>query len=471
MKKSTLWLTALQVPIDYLMMVLAGVVAYQLRIAQWAKEMKPILFELSFTKFVSMVMVVAVVWVIIFASLKLYSPDPDRRFSKEIIKIFFGCFIGLSIIALYIVFTQQLFASRFLIAVGWALAIVFVIVGRLLMRGAKGLLHRAEIGLKQAVIIGNDETAANLADMLENRTDLGYEVVSKFEHFSEEIKEQLNKNIDELIFAGPRSHEEEETISALKWCNENQVAFKYSADLFSAFATNISVNPLAGVPLVEIERTNLEGWGIIIKRLFDIVGSIVLIVLTSPLMLIAAIGILIETGRPVIYKNKRLGANGEEFLAYKFRSMHQEDSIGPQFENNEEARKKEEELIEKQDSREGPIYKIENDPRITPFGGFLRRWSIDELPQFLNVFLGSMSLVGPRPHQPREIEKYEPHYKKILSIKPGVTGLAQISGRSDLSFEEEMRLDIFYMENWSLYLDLIILIKTPFVLFKNRKAL
>ncbi|MFB6181574.1 MAG: sugar transferase [Candidatus Magasanikbacteria bacterium] len=470
MKKTSLWLMVLQVPVDYLMMILAAATAYHLRFMEWAKDLKPILFELPFSKFLSIAAMVAVIWVVVFAFFKLYSPDPNRRFGNEILKIFFGCSIGLSLIALYIVFTQDLFASRFLIAVGWFLAIFYVILGRLVIRGLKGLLHRAEIGLKQAVIIGDDETANNLTNMLNERVDLGYEVVGSFKHFSENIKDQVNE-IDEVIFTSPKAHEDEETIEALEWCHENQIVFKYSADLFSAFTSNISVNPLAGIPVVEVEGSNLEGWGVIIKRVFDMVGGFVLMVVTSPLMLLAAVGILIETGRPIIYKNKRIGENGSEFFAYKFRSMYQEDSIGPQFDNNEEAIKKEEELIEKQNSREGPIYKIKDDPRVTPFGGFLRRWSIDELPQFINVLNGTMSLVGPRPHQPREVQEYESYYKRVLSIKPGITGLAQISGRSDLSFEEEMKLDIFYMENWSLYLDLIILVKTPFVLFKNRKAL
>ncbi|MFB6226011.1 MAG: sugar transferase [Candidatus Paceibacteria bacterium] len=471
MKRTSLWLMVLQVPIDYLMMLLAGASAYQLRFTQWALELKPVLFELSFSDFMSKVLVVALVWVVVFALLKLYSPDPNRRFGNEILKVVLGCSVGLSLAALYIVFTQDLFASRFLIAVGWALAIFYLIFGRLLVRGLKGMLHRAGIGLKRVVIIGDNDTADNLMNLLEDRLDLGYDVLGKVDHFSEDLSNDLDEKPDELIFTSPKEHKKEESLSALEWCNENQIVFKYSTDLFSAFATNISVNPLAGIPIAEIKRTNLKGWAVIVKRVFDIVAGFILMVLTSPLMLLAAVGILIETGRPVIYKNRRVGADGNDFIAYKFRSMYQEDSIGPQFEKSEQAKKKEEKLIKEKNSRDGPIYKIKEDPRITPFGGFLRRWSIDELPQFFNVLEGSMSLVGPRPHQPREVKKYESYYKKILSIKPGVTGLAQISGRSDLSFKEEMKLDIFYMENWSLYLDLIILIKTPFVLFKNRKAL
>ena len=152
--------------------------------------------------------------------------------------------------------------------------------------------------------------------------------------------------------------------------------------------------------------------------------------------------------------------------------MYQKDSTGVQFgESGKKAEKKEKELIKKKSVRKGPIYKIKDDPRVTPFGRFIRRWSIDELPQFFNVIMGNMSIVGPRPHQPREVAKYEKHHKKVLTLKPGITGFPQISGRSDLSFEEEVRLDVLYIEKWSLFTDLIIFIKTPFVLFKKRKAL
>lgn len=152
--------------------------------------------------------------------------------------------------------------------------------------------------------------------------------------------------------------------------------------------------------------------------------------------------------------------------------MYRETSTGSQFgELGKKAEEAEKELIKNQSARKGPIYKIVNDPRVTKFGRFIRRWSIDELPQFFNVLKGEMSVVGPRPHQPREVEYYEEKYRKVFTLKPGVTGLAQISGRSDLDFEEEMKLDVFYIEKWGLLLDFIIFIKTPFILFRRRRVL
>jgi lipopolysaccharide/colanic/teichoic acid biosynthesis glycosyltransferase len=150
--------------------------------------------------------------------------------------------------------------------------------------------------------------------------------------------------------------------------------------------------------------------------------------------------------------------------------MWRKFSIGPQFMQNEQDRLElERRLIAERSIKEGPVYKIADDPRVMPVGRFLRRWSLDELPQFWNVLTGKMSIIGPRPHQPREVEKYLPHQRRVLAIKPGITGLAQISGRSDLSFEDEVRLDLWYIENWSIWLDLYILFKTPFAVV-NRKG-
>ena len=144
---------------------------------------------------------------------------------------------------------------------------------------------------------------------------------------------------------------------------------------------------------------------------------------------------------------------------------------GDDYAHSESALKYERKLINEQNTKNGePVYKISHDPRLTRFGRFIRRWSIDELPQFFNVLIGHMSLVGPRPHQPREVAKYEHHQKKLLTIKPGITGLAQISGRSDLSFEEETKLDTYYIENWSLLFDLGILLRTPWAVAKRRKV-
>lgn len=472
MKRSEVILLILQVPIDFLMLILAGVSAYYLRFSDWATALKPVIFDISIFEFLSVVVWVAFTWLIIFALVGLYSTDPNRKFARDLVRVILACSTGLAVVAVYVMFTQEVFDSRFLVAISWIFSIVYVSIGRLLMRGVKGLMYRMGIGLRRVLIVGSGDIAEAIGETLNIRKELGYAVVATFDSYKKtQDKKILGLKINELFFVNPRAHEEE-TLEAIKFCNQHHIVFKYTADLFATLSANMSVTALAGVPVVELGRTPLDGWGRITKRIFDIVLSIVVLIVTSPLLLISAIIILTETGKPIIYKNERIGLRGNKFLTLKLRSMFQNQSTGSQFgDAGKKAEQEEVVLIQKQNSKKGPIYKIINDPRVTPFGRFIRRWSIDELPQFVNVLRGEMSIVGPRPHQPREVSKYEKDFPSVFVLKPGITGLAQISGRSDLSFEEEMRLDVLYVEKWSLLQDIIIFLKTPFILFKRRKVL
>ena len=235
--------------------------------------------------------------------------------------------------------------------------------------------------------------------------------------------------------------------------------------------SKFEIGMLDGEPLIEVKNTPLDGWGRIIKRTFDIIFSALGIIIASPIMLLIAILVRLDSKGPIIYKNERIGNNGKKFYVYKFRYMKWEHCVTKENKKLKDAIKLEKELIEKQSVRKGPLYKIKADPRKTRVGCIIERYSLDELPQLFNVFLGSMSLIGPRPHQEREIEKYMEYHRRLLTIKPGVSGMAQISGRSDLDFEDEYKLDLYYIENWSMLLDIIICLKTIGVLFSRRRNL
>lgn len=473
MKRSEIILMVIQVPIDFLLLILAGISAYYLRFAGWVVVLRPIIFSLSLVDFLNIAGLVAVVWILIFAVFGLYSTNPNRKLSRDLVKVVLACSVGLGVIALYVMFTLMQFDSRFLVVVGWLLAIIYIIVGRLLMRGIKSLLYRSGLGLRRVVVIGSGKLTDDIVGVLKVRKELGYKVIGQYAKFDTSLVNKLDVlQLDEIIFTNPRS-DEGEAVGLMDYCaDRHNIVLKYSADLFATYSANMVVSTLAGVPIVELRRTPLDGWGRVVKRFFDIVMSLIVIILASSIMLISAIIIFFETGRPIIYKNERLGIRGRKFFTFKLRSMYQKDCTGIQFgESGESAEKKEEKLIVKQSIKDGPIYKIANDPRVTPFGRFIRRWSIDELPQFFNVLGGSMSIVGPRPHQPREVAKYQKRHRKVFTLKPGITGMAQISGRSDLEFEDEVKLDIFYIEKWSIFLDLIVFIKTPFVVLKRKGAL
>jgi len=471
MKRLELIFTCLQLPIDYCLLLLAGVSAYNLRFAKVVRAVRPVLFNLSWHRFWPALFSVALGWIIIFALIGLYSTDPNRKLARDLARIFLACSTGFAGITIYVFFTLQKFDSRFLVLAGWILAILYISVGRIMMKGLKSWLYRLGLGLRRTVIIGEESVAKTIAENLTAKPALGYLIVGTIPHFNPSVAQKLIADLpDEIIFTNPKASEAE-VLSAVDFANTHHLVFKYSADLFATISTNMAISTIAGIPIIELRRTKLFGWGGIVKRLMDIIfGSLFLIIL-SPVWLIVAIGILLESGRPIIYKNERVGRFGKKFVVLKFRSMHQNASTGSQFGvAGEKALAAEAELIKKQNGKTGPVYKIVNDPRVTPFGRFLRRWSLDELPQFINVIKGDMSLVGPRPHQPREVSQYEKQHTVLFAIRPGITGMAQISGRSDLTFEEEVRLDTFYIEKWSLITDLIILLKTPFIVFKKTGA-
>lgn len=472
MKRSEISLMVLQVPVDFLMMLSAALTAYSARFLPAVVEIRPVMFHLPIDVFLRLTSIVAFGWLILFAVLGLYVPDQNRKLGEEIIRIIMGASAGLGALALFLIFTQLEFDSRFLLLVGWGFAIVYLIAGRIFVRGIKSLLYRSGVGLRRIIVIGNNDLGETIVATLNRRKELGYHVIGSFPAFTKAVASQLRHvQIDELLFLYPRANETE-ALLALEFCKQNHIVFKYSADLFATYSANMMVHPLAGVPIVELQPTSLGAWGRVSKRVFDVALSAALLLLLSPLMAFVALAIYFETGRPIIYKNIRVGIRGKLFTVYKFRSMYQKDSTGPQFgDEGKRAEAKEKKLIKVKNARLGPIYKISDDPRVTPFGRFIRRWSIDELPQFYNVLMGDMSIVGPRPHQPREVKQYEDAFKQVFTLKPGITGLAQISGRSDLSFDDEMKLDIFYTEKWSLLTDAIILVKTPFVLMRKRKAL
>jgi len=456
------------------MIILAGFTAYFLRFSSALTSWRPILFEqnLTWEKYWPLVMFVALGWIIIFALNGLYHSNPNRKLAKDLGRIFFACSTGFAAIAIYVLFSLQKFDSRFLILASWFLAIVYVSFGRIIIKLIKRWFYKIGIGLRKTVIIGNSNLAIEIKNNLEKKLGLGYKITNHFQEFNELTSKKILETMpDEIIFIDPRA-DEKQTLLAIDFANEHHITFKYSADLFSTVSANMQTSTIAGVPIIELRRTRLLGWGMILKRIFDIFGSLFLLIFFSPFFLIVTLGILLETGFPIIYKNERVGKKGRKFFTLKFRSMFKEVSTGAQFgEKGKEALKKEQELIEKQSIKNGPIYKIKDDPRITKFGKFIRRWSLDELPQFINVLKGEMSLVGPRPHQPREVEKYKKQHQQIFIIKPGITGLSQISGRSNLEFEEEAKLDIFYIENWNLLTDIVILIKTPFIVFKKTGAM
>ncbi len=454
------------------MIILAGTSAYYLRFTGLATEIRPVIFSLPFGEYFKILLLIAAAWLIIFALAGLYSIKGSRRLTEEIYRVILACSTGLMLIVVLIFVFRELFSSRFIVLAGWLLAIVFISFSRIIVRTIQRILMKHDIGVHKIVLVGNSATTDALIHEFSSRKNLGYEIAKRLKNFSLEDEAALTEfiktnEVDEIMQSDPNLSKAE-VLRLYDFADENHLTFKYAADLLGAKVLKTEVAEIAGIPVVEVKETPLDGWGRILKRIFDIVFSLFLIILFSPILLLAALAIKFDSRGPIIYKNERVMKNGC-FKLFKFRSMIYQYCVGEEY-GSKQAMELEKKLIEEKNTKTGPIYKIGDDPRLTRVGKFLRRWSIDELPQFFNVFLGSMSLVGPRPHQPREVAKYERHHKKVLSIKPGITGLAQISGRSDLSFEDEVKLDSYYIENWSLWFDISILLRTPLAVLKGRRA-
>lgn len=459
------------VPLDFVMLLAAAVMAYFLRFESAVTEIRPVIYELPFREYFGASILIALGWLIIFALAGLYQIK-RRKVSNEFIRIFFACSTGILAVIVLIFFQRELFSSRFLVIAAWVLSVLFVTLARFIIRYIQHALYRTGLGLNRVIIIGSDKTTESIVKALMANPGLGFKVISTFNDFNPEIEKAILKihgkmPIDEIILTDPKASKNL-ALKILSFADEHHIIFKYSADLFATQATNINFETLAGVPIIEMARTPLANWGKIFKRIFDIIGALLLIIITSPILILTAIAIRLSGPGPIIFKNERVGQRNSKFMTYKFRSMYAKYSIGDQFANQKEALELEKKLIKEKSIKNGPIYKIADDPRVTPIGRFIRKYSIDELPQFFNVLKGDMSLVGPRPHQPREVEQYKKEHKQILFIRPGVTGLAQISGRSDLEFDDEAKLDIYYIEHWSPWMDLWILLKTPFVVLQRK---
>lgn len=470
MKRSELFFSFLLVPLDFLMITLAGISAYSIRYAEFMQGLRPVIFNLPFSEYLKIVLLFSFLWVIIFAFAGLYAIKGARRLINEIYKVILACSTGLILIVILIFIRRELFDSRFIVLAAWILAIIYISIARILVRLVQRALFKSGVGVHKVILVGNSKTTDNLISEFSSNKNSGYEVIKRLRDFNLETAQELAeylkiKEADELIQSDPNLSKAE-TLRLYDFADEYNLTFKYAADLLGAKVLKTEVSEIAGVPIVEVKKTPLDGWGRIVKRIFDLAVSFLLVIILSPIMLLAAIAIKIDSCGSVFFSRKddgsplyRVGQGGRLFRYFKFRSM---------LPNTDSMRYNE--LADKNTRSDGPMVKIKDDPRVTRVGKFIRRFSIDELSELFFVLTGEMSLVGPRPHLPEEVAKYEHHHKKVLTIKPGITGLAQISGRSDLTFEDEVKLDIYYIENWTLALDLAILLRTPIAVLKARKV-
>jgi exopolysaccharide biosynthesis polyprenyl glycosylphosphotransferase len=318
--------------------------------------------------------------------------------------------------------------------------------------------HRARTGkeVTDVILVGSEERNAEFAAMLEEHPEWSLRVAAKLDPNSSvltELPAMLHRYPVGCVIFNFTQTAFSEIEKAILACEVEGVEAWLVADFVKTSIARATVDDLYGKPLLIFRTTPETSWQLVCKRLIDIAGALIGLVVFGPLIMVpAAIILKFTSPGPVLFKQKRSGLHGRLFTMYKFRSMV----------TNAEMLQAELEVF---NEMTGPVFKMQEDPRITPFGRFLRKNSIDELPQLWNVLVGDMSLVGPRPPIPSEVQQYDPWHRRRLSMKPGLTCIWQISGRNRINFEQWMQLDLQYIDNWSIWLDLRILLRTlPVVL-------
>ncbi len=471
MKRSEIAFSVAAVVLDAIMLMIAGIVAYALRFQwnDWLGLTEPTA-RYPWEQYVSYLFVATILSVIFFATSGLYRIESNRKLLQDFPRIAFGISATMLVIIVSLFFQRTIILSRFVVIAAWIMATVAVMVGRVTLVMTQRWMFRLGIGAHRVVLVGGTAVAERLTKEIEEGAVQGYAVVEIMNDVDEVALHRLVKlfsddHMDEVIVTNADLHRD--TLHLLgDLSDEYHIPLRYAIDVFPNHRTNLSYATIGSTPLIEIRRTKLEGWGRVYKRLFDIVVSFAALIICSPIMVLAAIAIVIDSGRPIFFSTLqdgqrvvRIGQGGRPFHYFKFRTMVPEAH----------ALRYKKELLKNNLRADGPMVKYAHDPRVTRVGRVLRKFSIDELPELWLVLKGAMSLVGPRPHFPEEVGKFQKHHKAILEIKPGITGLSQVNGRNELTFEEEVRLDRHYIEHWSMLLDLWILLKTPWVVVKGTK--
>lgn len=460
MKRPDLFFAALLVPLDYGVLMLAAWTAYTLRF-RLVTDILPVVAPVPLHDLLASAAVVALGWIVILAAVGAYHVR-SQRLSTELGRIFVGASVAVLLVIVFIFFRREFFPSRFIILASWVVAVGYLWLTHISVRLVQRLLLRRGVGIRRAILFGQNAASEEIHARLHDHPQHGLKIIHSWPEITPATLAEFDAystshHCDLIIQADPDAPKEQ-ILALRERCTLHGLDFQYVPDAFDADISRLESGQIAGVPVLMIRRTSLDGWGRISKRLTDMIGAVLgLIIFIIPGVVIAAL-IKIDSAGPVFVRLERVGQGQRRFWLWKFRSMVRD------------AHAMKDQLRDRNERADGPLFKMSNDPRITRLGRWLRTTSIDEIPQLWNVLRGEMSLVGPRPHEPEEVARYDVHHKKLLTIRPGVTGLAQVSGRSHLNFEDEARLDTHYIEHWSLGLDVSIIWKTPLVVFSRKNV-
>ncbi len=404
------------------------------------------------------------IYEVLFDVNKAYSYRRFTSMLQESIIVLKVCMLGalFTIVVVFLIGFKEI--PRTIIIVNLLVSSIMYLIQKYIMFNLAKIIRKSGRNRRRVILIGTGTRARQFISTVKDNFDWGLDIVGLLTGDNDNLGKTVlgvkildhYKNIQHIL----KTINPEEIIitistkrfdqvrDVLEICEREGVAVRFNSDFFGHITKNVTVDNIFGLNIISFNMVQQNEVELAIKRLIDIIGALVALAFFTPFIIVAAIGIWISDGRPVLYNWNVIGINKKPFKSWKFRTMIKD------------ADKVKDELMNKNEM-EGPVFKIKNDPRIIPFGRWLRKWSIDETPQLFSVLKGDMSLVGPRPAGPFELEKYESWQRRKLSIKPGITCLWQVNGRNNISkFDDWVKLDLEYIDNWSLLLDLKILLKT-----------
>lgn len=475
--KNTKFYSLILVLVDMLVLLGAFSIAYILRVQY---DSRPLLSTVYAFDYLSAFAAIVPLWILIFAMLGLYNTSTYNRRLVEWGKIAVGTFIGiLLIIGWEYISEKHIFPARLVAVYALFGSFFLILVEREIMRISRSLLFYFGKGTSRLLIIGDSAATRDIAMNLSETHKSGYEIVAiagpkkvippgiEVVHFTsvdkalQDIKSlRINSIIQTDLYENGERNQR-----ILSAAQANHIGYSFIPGEPEFYAGKNTVDVFLGYPMISVSQTPLIGWGAIAKAIFDAVLSLLLVIILSPVFLILFIMQKLFNPGPIFYISKRLSQFSKPVNLIKFRTM--KDRPTAHLDAAEEFKAMGRMDLVEEYKRD---HKVTNDPRITWFGKFLRTTSLDELPQIFNVVRGDLSLVGPRPILPQEV-KFSPSRTALLhSVKSGVTGLWQVSGRSNLSFEERIELELFYAQNWSFWLDIKILFKTIGVVFRKKGA-
>jgi exopolysaccharide biosynthesis polyprenyl glycosylphosphotransferase len=458
------WLSIAVAVADVLLINLAFGVSYWLRYdLQWFAAVDEA-YHVPYRSFIPISLALTVLLLCIFKLGGVYNQPRDASWFDEVYHIITGAATGIILMVFVIVFFFRPFLySRLVFFYAGVLITVLLSASRLVKRMVRSRLRKKGMGVDRLLIAGAGEMGRTVMRNIVAHPALGYHIVGFVDDDPEKGSTDIGRfqalgsttniprlvkelAIDEVIITLPWMYHRK-IVSIVAQCERQQVRVRIVPDIFQMTLSHLDVEYLGGIPMIGVREISISGSHLLFKRTMDVVISLFGLLLLFPLFVAIAVAIRLDSPGPAIFKQIRVGKGEQLFACFKFRSMRQ-------------GAEEEQERLRIQNEANGVFFKIRDDPRITRVGRFLRRTSLDELPQLFNVLMGHMSVIGPRPAPPSEVQRYQLWHKRRLDVAPGMTGLWQVSGRSELTFDEMVLLDLYYIENWSPLLDLQIMFRT-----------